>query len=160
MNKLLRLALTGLTFFAISAATVSSFAASAATNIEEVNTARLQQIIRSNDGPIIVEFYDSTDPDASGECAREKPLFDAAFAEYAGQVTFLRFDIKQDRALANAGRLVVCPTHLFINHHFPDPTTVPTSVPNRTPFRHWGILTGDQFEELISDFFGIAKPTP
>jgi len=157
MNKLLRLALTGLTFFAISAATM---AGASAANIEEVNTARLQQIIRSNDGPIIVEFYDSTDPDTSGECAREMPLFDAAAVEYAGQVTFLRFDIKQDRALATAGRLVVCPTHLFINHHFPDPTTVPTSVPNRTPFRHWGILTGDQFEELISDFFGIAKPTP
>jgi|GEM_PF-685723 len=156
MNKLLGLALAGLTFFAISAAAPAASAA----NIEEVNTARLQQIVRSNGGPIVVEFYDSQSPDTSGECARERPIFEATAARYAGQVTFLRFDIAQDQALAFAGRLVVCPTHLFINNHFPDPTTVPTSVPNRTPFRHWGILTGDQFEELITEFFGIAKPTP
>lgn len=153
MNKFIRRAgLTALALFAFSAAPAPASAAS----FEDVNRARLEQIVHSNDGPIVVEFYDPTDPDTSGECARQQAIFEATAARYAGRVTFLRFDIRQDQAMASAGRLVVCPTHLFINHHFPDPTTVPTSVPNRTPFRQWGLLTGAQLEELIADFFGIA----
>ncbi|MBU6453580.1 MAG: hypothetical protein KGS72_17510 [Cyanobacteria bacterium REEB67] len=159
MKSKIRLFFLGCAFAATS---FLSAQAAGAANIEDVDTARLSQIVQSNAGAIVVEFYDpaaiGTDADSSGECARQQQIFENVAAEYAGQVTFLRFDIRQDPALAKAGRLVVCPTHLFILNHFPDPTAA--AVPNRTPFRHWGLLSQSQFEELIGEFFQIARPTP
>jgi hypothetical protein len=133
----------------------ASASAQVAAAVQSVDTSQLSAIIQANSTPVVVEFYDPTDPDTNGECARQRQVLEDVAAEYAGRVTFLRFDIRQDPAMATAGRLMVCPTHLFILDRFPDPTQ--GNVPNRTPFRHWGLLTQSQFEELIGEFFNI-KP--
>ena len=137
---------------AIAGALICAFvscSAHAQAIIEEVNTDRMMQVISANSA-VIIEFYDSKSNDASGECAAQLPIYQSVASQYQGKVTFLRFDIEQDMPLAEAGRLQVCPTHLFVFGQLPDPHT----VPNRTPFRRMGLLTEDQFKELIGLFFG------
>lgn len=121
--------------------------------VEEVGTARMLAVVNSTDA-VVIEFYDSKASDQSGECANDVPIFQSVADEYAGKVTFLRFDIQQDMALAEAGRLTVCPTHLFVFHQVPDPQ----AIPNRTTYRRMGFLSAAQFKELIALYFSIQAP--
>ena len=117
--------------------------------VADVDKSALLKVVAGTSGPVIIEFYDSQAGDASGECARQKPVFDQVAAHYAGKAVFLRFDIAQDRDFAEALRVTVCPSFLFMNHN--------QAEPNRLSKRHWGFLSRAQFEELIEEYFSI-KP--
>lgn len=113
----------------------------------EVDKATLLDTVAKRQGFVVVEFYDSTSPDTSGECARQGPALDRIAGRYAGQVAFLRFDIARDRAFAEALRVTVCPSFLFLDHNQPEP--------NRLSKRHWGYLSEAQLEELLKEYFRL-----
>ena len=120
--------------------------AQAASAVPEVTVQQLLNMVPGS-GPIVVEFYDSTSSDASGECSKQKPIFEKVAADYAGKATFVRLDISKARTFAESGRFTVCPSHLFLDHN--------KAEPNRISKRHWGLLTEQQFHELLKDYFNV-----
>lgn len=115
--------------------------------VPEVDRQTLMTTVRNANGPVLIEFYDSTSPDTTGECARQVPVFSQVSKAYAGKITFLRFDIAQDMKFAEALRATVCPTHIFVDLTKPEP--------NKISKRHWGYLSNQQFQELIKDYFDL-----
>ena len=114
--------------------------------VAEVSVQQLLNMVPGS-GPIVVEFYDPTDADASGECAKQKPIFEKVAADYAGKATFVRLDISKARAFAESGRFTVCPSHLFLDHNQPEP--------NRISKRHWGLLSERDFHDLLKEYFNV-----
>lgn len=114
--------------------------------VAEVSVQQLLNMVPGS-GPIVVEFYDPTDADASGECAKQKPIFEKVAADYAGKATFVRLDISKARAFAESGRFTVCPSHLFLDHNQPEP--------NRISKRHWGLLSERDFHDLLKEYFKV-----
>ena len=112
----------------------------------EVSVQQLLNMVPGS-GPIVVEFYDPTDADASGECAKQKPIFEKVAADYAGKATFVRLDISKARAFAESGRFTVCPSHLFLDHN--------KAEPNRISKRHWGLLSEQDFHDLLKEYFNV-----
>lgn len=115
--------------------------------VPEVDRLTLMTTVRNTSGPVLIEFYDSTSADTSGECARQIPVFSQVSKAYAGKITFLRFDIAQDMKFAEALRATVCPTHIFVD--------LTKSEPNKISKRHWGFLSNQQFQELIKEYFDL-----
>lgn len=120
--------------------------------VREVNWAQLQEVIASESGPIVIEFYRQGYPDDPNvaddcdKCSQQLPAYEQAAKQYAGKITFLRFDVDQHPQLMQLG-LVVFPTHVFMVH---------------TDHDLWvrsirGFLNEKQFEELIEELFTI-KP--
>lgn len=125
---------------------VALFATAASANdVEDVSRARMMAVVANHNGPVVIEFYNPLD--SGSECAAQPPVYEEAAAEYSGRVVFLRFDIRQDQALAEALRATVCPTFLFMDHNQPEP--------NRLSRRIWGFLSKAQFEELVKEFYKI-----
>ncbi|CAN5128190.1 hypothetical protein BH11CYA1_BH11CYA1_06620 [soil metagenome] len=122
------------------------FTSTAHAAVQEVSVQELLHMVPGS-GPIVVEFYDSTDNDASGECSKQKPIFEKVAADYAGKATFVRLDISKARTFAESDRFTVCPSHLFLDHN--------KAEPNRISKRHWGLLTEQQFQELLKDYFNV-----
>lgn len=133
----------GLTF-GLASGLVFSTTANAA--VPEVSVQQLLNMVPGS-GPIVVEFYDPTDVDASGECAKQKPIFEKVAADYAGKATFVRLDISKARAFAESGRFTVCPSHLFLDHN--------KAEPNRISKRHWGLLSEQDFHDLLKEYFSV-----
>ena len=129
---------------ALSAALFAT--AARASDVEDVSRARMMEVVANHNGPVVIEFYNPND--TGDECKAQPPVYDEAAAEYKGRVVFLRFDIRQDQALAVALRATVCPTFLFMDHNQPEP--------NRLSRRIWGFLSKAQFEELMQEFYQIA----
>lgn len=134
--------------FSLSLACTSSlfFCSTAEAAVAEVSVQQLLNMVPGS-GPIVVEFYDPTDADASGECAKQKPIFEKVAADYAGKATFVRLDISKARAFAESGRFTVCPSHLFLDHNQPEP--------NRISKRHWGLLSERDFHDLLKEYFNV-----
>ncbi len=134
--------------FSLSLACTSSlfFCSTAEAAVAEVSVQQLLNMVPGS-GPIVVEFYDPTDADATGECAKQKPLFEKVAADYAGKATFVRLDISKARAFAESGRFTVCPSHLFLDHNQPEP--------NRISKRHWGLLSERDFHDLLKEYFNV-----
>ena len=134
--------------FSLSLACTSSlfFCSTAEAAVAEVSVQQLLNMVPGS-GPIVVEFYDPTDADASGECAKQKPIFEKVAADYAGKATFVRLDISKARAIAESGRFTVCPSHLFLDHNQPEP--------NRISKRHWGLLSERDFHDLLKEYFNV-----
>jgi len=134
--------------FSLSLACTSSlfFCSTAEAAVAEVSVQQLLNMVPGS-GPIVVEFYDPTDADASGECAKQKPIFEKVAADYAGKATFVRLDISKARAFAESGRFTVCPSHLFLDHNQPEP--------NRISKRHWGLLSERDFHDLLKEYFKV-----
>ncbi|MFA6211431.1 MAG: thioredoxin family protein [Candidatus Obscuribacterales bacterium] len=124
----------------------SAVASPAHAAVQEVTVPQLLNMVRGS-GPIVVEFYDSTDIDAAGECAKQKPIFEKVAADYAGKATFVRMDISKATTFAESGRFTVCPSHLFLDHNKPEP--------NRISKRHWGYLSERDFQELLKEYFNV-----
>ena len=122
------------------------FCSTAEAAVAEVSVQQLLNMVPGS-GPIVVEFYDPTDADASGECAKQKPIFEKVAADYAGKATFVRLDISKARAFAENGRFTVCPSHLFLDHNQPEP--------NRISKRHWGLLSERDFHDLLKEYFNV-----
>lgn len=134
--------------FSLSLACTSSLflCSTAEAAVAEVSVQQLLNMVPGS-GPIVVEFYDPTDADASGECAKQKPIFEKVAADYAGKATFVRLDISKARAFAESGRFTVCPSHLFLDHNQPEP--------NRISKRHWGLLSERDFHDLLKEYFKV-----
>lgn len=134
--------------FSLSLACTSSlfFCSTAQAAVAEVSVQQLLNMVPGS-GPIVVEFYDPTDADATGECAKQKPIFEKVAADYAGKATFVRLDISKARAFAESGRFTVCPSHLFLDHNQPEP--------NRISKRHWGLLSERDFHDLLKEYFNV-----
>ena len=134
--------------FSLSLACTSSlfFCSTAQAAVAEVSVQQLLNMVPGS-GPIVVEFYDPTDADATGECAKQKPIFEKVAADYAGKATFVRLDISKARAFAESGRFTVCPSHLFLDHNQPEP--------NRISQRHWGLLSERDFHDLLKEYFNV-----
>lgn len=134
--------------FSLSLACTSSlfFCSTAEAAVAEVSVQQLLNMVPGS-GPIVVEFYDPTDADATGECAKQKPIFEKVAADYAGKATFVRLDISKARAFAESGRFTVCPSHLFLDHNQPEP--------NRISKRHWGLLSERDFHDLLKEYFNV-----
>lgn len=134
--------------FSLSLACTASlfFCSTADAAVAEVSVQQLLNMVPGS-GPIVVEFYDPTDADASGECAKQKPIFEKVAADYAGKATFVRLDISKARAFAESGRFTVCPSHLFLDHNQPEP--------NRISKRHWGLLSERDFHDLLKEYFNV-----
>jgi thiol-disulfide isomerase/thioredoxin len=134
--------------FSLSLACTSSlfFCSTAEAAVAEVSVQQLLNMVPGS-GPIVVEFYDPTDADASGECAKQKPIFEKVAADYAGKATFVRLDISKARAFAESGRFTVCPSHLFLDHN--------KAEPNRISKRHWGLLSEQDFHDLLKEYFNV-----
>ena len=122
------------------------FSSTAQAAVPEVSVQQLLNMVPGS-GPIVVEFYDPTDADASGECAKQKPIFEKVATDYAGKATFVRLDISKAKAFAESGRFTVCPSHLFLDHNQPEP--------NRISKRHWGLLSEQDFQELLKEYFKV-----
>jgi hypothetical protein len=98
-------------------------------------------------GPVVIEFYDSKDPDTSGECAAQVAAFQAAQNRFAGKVTMIRADTQsQDANMIARERIAVCPTHVFVL------TKDQQQIIGK---RLFGPLTEDQFGELFEEFYKI-----
>jgi thiol-disulfide isomerase/thioredoxin len=147
MNSTTRSKAFALLFSLSLACTSSLFLCSTAeAAVAEVSVQQLLNMVPGS-GPIVVEFYDPTDADASGECAKQKPIFEKVAADYAGKATFVRLDISKARAFAESGRFTVCPSHLFLDHNQPEP--------NRISKRHWGLLSERDFHDLLKEYFNV-----
>lgn len=147
MNSTTRSKAFALLFSLSLACTSSLFLCSKAeAAVAEVSVQQLLNMVPGS-GPIVVEFYDPTDADASGECAKQKPIFEKVAADYAGKATFVRLDISKARAFAESGRFTVCPSHLFLDHNQPEP--------NRISKRHWGLLSERDFHDLLKEYFNV-----
>ncbi len=134
--------------FSLAFSLASGLALSTTANaaVPEVSVQQLLNMVPGS-GPIVVEFYDPTDVDASGECAKQKPIFEKVAADYAGKATFVRLDISKARAFAESGRFTVCPSHLFLDHN--------KAEPNRISKRHWGLLSEQDFHDLLKEYFKV-----
>lgn len=147
MNSTTRSKAFALLFSLSLACTSSLFLCSTAeAAVAEVSVQQLLNMVPGS-GPIVVEFYDPTDADASGECAKQRPIFEKVAADYAGKATFVRLDISKARAFAERGRFTVCPSHLFLDHNQPEP--------NRISKRHWGLLSERDFHDLLKEYFNV-----
>jgi thiol-disulfide isomerase/thioredoxin len=147
MNSTTRSKAFALLFSLSLACTSSLFLCSTAeAAVAEVSVQQLLNMVPGS-GPIVVEFYDPTDADDSGECAKQKPIFEKVAADYAGKATFVRLDISKARTFAESGRFTVCPSHLFLDHNQPEP--------NRISKRHWGLLSERDFHDLLKEYFNV-----
>lgn len=117
-----------------------------AAPIREVTVHELQTM-PVNDGPIVVEFYDSTNTSDS-ECLLQPATAEKVADDYNGKVTFVRLDVSKAHAFAEALRVLPCPSHIFIDHNQPEP--------NRLAKRQWGYLSEAQFHELILEYFKVS----
>lgn len=108
-------------------------------------TASKQELMDAvkSGAPVVIRFYDS-----SASCETHLPAFESAQKVYRGKVTFLSFDISQDRQFAEALRVTVCPSFLFIQH---------SSKTDQLSKRQWGALSREQFDELILEYFKIKN---
>jgi hypothetical protein len=109
----------------------------------------LSSQVFSASGPVVIEFYDSTDPDTSGECAKQIASFHNAQKQFTGKVTMLRADVQsQDANMIARERIAVCPTHVFV---------LEKDRHRLIGKRLFGYLSEKQFEELVEEFYNI-KP--
>ncbi len=124
----------------------------AQTGVRDVSWDELQQEIASNRGAIVIEFYRNGYPDDPSiaddcdNCANQLSGYESTAARFAGQATFLRFDVEKHPALMQYG-LVVYPTHIFMMHSQSELWTHSVR----------GFLTEKQFEQLMDEMFKI-KP--
>jgi hypothetical protein len=99
--------------------------------------------------PVVIEFYDSKDPDTSGECARQIAAFHNAQQRFAGKVTMLRADAQSQNAnMIARERIAVCRTHVFV---------LDNNGQRLIGKRIFGFLNEKQFAELFDEFYQI-KP--
>lgn len=154
MAKLIDLVLAALIAVPLFSGTASPSAAQAAGRlaVRDLTWPQLEQELRTNKGPIVIEFYrqgDPDDPDIADDCdkcAQQLPVLEKIASQYAGRVTFLRFDVQARPQMEQFG-MVVFPTHIFMVHNDKE----------LWARRIRGFLTEKQFEELIEELFNI-KP--
>ena len=109
--------------------------------------ASTRALVAGHTTAVVIEFYDPRDPDASGECRRQLPVFRDVQRQYAGRVLFLRVSVlDEDPNLIARGRIAVCPTHLFV---------LSTDKGELVTRRIWGYLDHKQMEELMQEFYRI-----
>lgn len=93
--------------------------------------------------PVVLEFYDAQDPDASGECRQQ--LSESA-TRFSGKVALLRAEVhSQSSSMIESARIAVCPTHLFV---------LQKNGRMLVTKRVWGYLDESQFQELFKEFYG------
>lgn len=116
-------------------------------SLNELDSASAAQVAQATT-PVVLEFYDPSDPDTSGECARQVGTTSATAGKFAGKVTLLRLDSQlQNQNMLQRDRIAVCPTHLFVFQK---------SGNTLYAVRIWGYLSEAQFEELFQQFYGIS----
>jgi len=130
----------------LCALTCAGISTAQAAPIREVTVSELRTM-PVNDGPIIVEFYDSTNTSDS-ECLLQPATAEKVADDYSGKVTFVRLDVSKAHDFAEALRVLPCPSHIFIDHNQPEP--------NRLAKRQWGYLSEAQFHELILEYFKVS----
>jgi hypothetical protein len=109
----------------------------------------LSSQVFSAGGPVVIEFYDSQDPDSSGECAKQIAAFHNAQKQFAGKVTMFRADTQsQDANMIARERIAVCPTHVFV---------LEKDQNRLIGKRLFGYLSEKQLEELFQEFYQV-KP--